>query len=214
MSYDVGDLWAPELTVRDASGDLVAATVDLVITSPSGGVTTPVVTSAVTGVYVSSVLLIEPGLWQAKWTTSGAVTGVQGQSRYARVPGPEVISLPEVKTAFDIPLDDTDDDDRLQELIDAAVEVVTADLRPEFVPLASFAGPAVRVALVELVRDMWATGAPRQTSPEADATPVYGYGRPALPKWIRGLLKPYLKEAPGPTGDFPSPTLCWPDPSF
>ena len=116
-------------------------------------------------------------------------------------------SLDQIKRELDI--EDTDDDARLLEFLAAAVEVVEHDVRPEFVPLSLYAGPAMRVALVEFVRDLWASGGARGVSNDNDTEPVYGLGRPLIPPYVRGLLRPYLNRAETPQYSFPTPS-AWP----
>lgn len=120
MSYDPGDVWTPGLEVRNSSGTLTAATVTVTVTSPSGAVTNPSVSSTATGVYVAaSTLLTEPGQWAAKWSVSGAVTGVETQHAYVRALGSNVISLADVKARLNKGL--TVDDDELRDMLDAAL---------------------------------------------------------------------------------------------
>lgn len=116
-------------------------------------------------------------------------------------------TLSEIKDELNI--EDTTDDARLLELLAAAVEVVEHDVRPEFVPLSLRAGPAMRVALIEFVRDMWASGGARGVQSDNDTEPVYGLGRPLIPPYVRGLLRPYVKREGTPQFSFPT-TELWP----
>lgn len=118
MSYDVGDVWTPELTVKTAAGVLTAATVSLSVTSPAGTVSTPTVSTATTGVYTASVALSETGYWLATWTVSGTVTGVESQQVYVRRYAVSA-SLSEIKQALNKTL--TVDDAELDRMLDAAV---------------------------------------------------------------------------------------------
>lgn len=119
MSYDVGDLWTPELTVRDSAGVLTAADVTLTVTDPAGTVTTPAVTAGAVGIYTASVLLTLPGEWLATWTVSGAVTGVESQTTYVRNHAPAA-GLSQIREALNKTL--TVDDDELDRMLDAAVD--------------------------------------------------------------------------------------------
>jgi hypothetical protein len=120
VSYDVGDLWTPELTVRDEDGALTDATVEVATISPSGVAGTPSVTHVSTGVYTAQVLLDEVGQWVATWDVSGAVTGVESQSAYVRRLASNVISVSEVRSkALNKSL--TVDDDEIERMLDAAI---------------------------------------------------------------------------------------------
>lgn len=119
-------------------------------------------------------------------------------------------TVAEVKDWLDgIDPSDTEADARLGVLLDAAVELVQRRLKPEFLPLAEHITPALRVALLEFVRDMYASGSgPRGVS--ADGEPVYSFGRPLLSPYIASLLDGYIQaDIPGPVGVFPS-AVCWP----
>lgn len=119
MPYDVGDVWDPQLTVKNAAEVLTAATVTLSVTSPSGTVTTPTTATASTGVYTATVPLTESGRWLAVWTVSGALTGVETQSAYVRRLGANIIPLDFAKARLNKVA--TADDDELAEMLDAAI---------------------------------------------------------------------------------------------
>lgn len=119
-------------------------------------------------------------------------------------------TLDDVKTELDIDLADKTDDAKLQRLLDSAAEIVTDRVDPAFLPLATNTGPAMETALIELVRDLWASGGPRDVGAEGEGTPVYGTGRPLLPPYVRGLLRPYLRKAqPSGTFPLPAPERAW-----
>lgn len=118
MSFDVGDLWTPELTVKNAAGVLTAATVALSVTSPAGTVSSPTVSTPSVGLYTASVPLTEDGYWLATWTVSGTVTGVESQQVYARRYAVSA-TLAEIKAALNKTL--TVDDAELARILDAAV---------------------------------------------------------------------------------------------
>jgi hypothetical protein len=119
VSYDPGDLWVPELTVKDDNGTLTDATVVLATTSPSGVAGAPSVSHDSLGRYSAQVLLDEAGRWLATWTVSGAVTGVETQNAYVRRLGSNVISLADVKVRLNKTL--TVDDAEIEAMIDAAI---------------------------------------------------------------------------------------------
>lgn len=118
MSYEIGDVWSPQLTVTDTAGALTAATVAVTVTSPTGAATSPAVTNPSLGVYTTTVALSENGQWTATWTVSGAVTGVESQYADVRA-GNGGVTLARVKKALGITV--ADDDDELQDLIDEAL---------------------------------------------------------------------------------------------
>jgi hypothetical protein len=110
---------------------------------------------------------------------------------------------------------DTSHDAEVSDMLAAAVEVLSHE--PEF-PLVSTAltdgqdHPALRLALMELVRDMWSgtqSGAGgRSFGQDGAVEPGFTVGRPALPPYVRGLLTPY-KPVPGPAFSFPD-AAPWP----
>lgn len=66
----VGSTVRVQITVRDEDGELVAASVDLVIQDPSGDETTPAVLNPSLGVYQYYLTLDEVGWWTAIWTAT------------------------------------------------------------------------------------------------------------------------------------------------
>lgn len=120
-------------------------------------------------------------------------------------------TLDDIKRDLGIPVVVVEDDDRLLAYLAAAVEVIEHEVRSEFLPLSINAGPAMRVALIEFVRDMWASSGPRSDTVNDEGQPVYGLGRPLLPPYVRALLTPYMPAAAAaPLGAFP-PAYVWPD---
>jgi hypothetical protein len=86
---DVGDRVNLRYEARDPDGDLVAATVVLTVTDPSGNTDTPALTNDATGIYDGAFTLDEAGLWTWEWAASGAVVDKQFGAVYAaaRAPG-------------------------------------------------------------------------------------------------------------------------------
>lgn len=89
------------------------------------------------------------------------------------------------------------------------------DLRPEFLPL-DLADPLLKLAVLELVRDMWqgsqaGAGGQRFGQDYVADGPQFTAGRPELPPYVRGLLRTYLRSAAttGPVGTFPA-SPAWP----
>ena len=79
--YEVGDVAVVTTEVRDAGGDLIAATVALTVTLPDGAVLTPapaVVDGGGTGLYQASVPLTILGTWRYAWAAAGAVVVPDG----------------------------------------------------------------------------------------------------------------------------------------
>lgn len=120
-----------------------------------------------------------------------------------------VPSLPELKAALDIR--DDDDDARLAGALAAAIEVVEQQVSAEYVPLSTRTGPAMKMALIEFVRDMWAGGGPRGEQVNEQGRPVYGRGRPLLPPYVRGLIAHYMPPTGAPSHSFPT-AATWPLP--
>ena len=119
MSFDPGDVWEPQLEVRDSDETLTNATVTLTVTAPDGTTSTPTPTNTSTGIYEATVPLSQVGRWLATWTVSGAVTGVETQYAYVRRLGSNVISVNDVKLRLDKTL--TVDDDEIAAMLDAAI---------------------------------------------------------------------------------------------
>jgi hypothetical protein len=113
-------------------------------------------------------------------------------------------TLPQLRTHlnFSDPAD-TSDDAEVLDMLAAAVEVLKHD--PDF-PLVADAltdgqeHPALRFALMEFVRDMWAgtqSGAGgRSFGQDGAVEPGFTVGRPTLPPYVRGLLAPYRRREP------------------
>lgn len=110
-------------------------------------------------------------------------------------------------------------DAELARMLDAAVEVLAAlDDFPLVRPALDGPGPepALFMALMEFVRDMWAGtqvgGAGRQfgqTEYAVTGQPMFSAGRPTVPPYVRGLLEPYRAG----TGSSPrSPVFSFPPP--
>lgn len=145
MSYDPGDVWNPELTVRDAGGELTAATVTLTVTDPAGAVTSPSVTTPSLGVYRALIPLDAAGQWLAVWAVSGAVTGVESQVASVRPLGSVVVSIADVKARLNKTL--TVDDLELSQMIDAALAEYGEWVGPVGTKTLRYDGGGVRLIL-------------------------------------------------------------------
>ncbi|MDG4784355.1 hypothetical protein O7626_00510 [Micromonospora sp. WMMD1102] len=75
---DVGDQIDIRYEVRDADGDLTAATVSVAVTQPDGTLLSPapVVSTPSVGIYDAGFVADQAGPWRWTWTAAGAVTDV------------------------------------------------------------------------------------------------------------------------------------------
>lgn len=128
---DVGDRINLRYEARDADGDLVAATVALALTDPSGDVTAPTVTNPGLGLYDSGFTLTEvsPLPYRWKWTVSGTVVDVQYGEVYASDPAPGTYAtLPQLRARVLGPeATEGDRDAALQSALSAATRQVDTD---------------------------------------------------------------------------------------
>lgn len=122
MAYDVGQTVRVPVTVRDDAGNLTDATMAVDVRRPDGtAVAGLVVVKDSTGTYHVDVPATTPGPWSWAWTASGAVApAVYTGQFWVRIPGPRIISLPELKKHLNKSITDTTDDDELLDWIDAA----------------------------------------------------------------------------------------------
>lgn len=108
--------------------------------------------------------------------------------------------------------------DELEFFADAAVRLIEGhrDLLPQYKPL-NLDDPLMRLAVLELVRDMNSgtqsgAGGPEfgQDGGVVEGTQFTG-GRPTLPPYVEGLLRPFMRQAAqdGPMGTFPV-AMPWP----
>lgn len=206
MSKDVGDAWTPQLTVKDAAGELTAATVVLSVVAPDGTSSTPTVTSPSTGVYRSTLVVDAAGRWTAYWSVSGAVTGTEDTSIYVRQPGSGSIGLADAKRHLNIDEDDDTDDEEIDFFVAVANEWIATQVTDTT--------PApVRNATLELVRHLWdSQRGPAALDLDADGFSLGLLGF-AIPTRVKELLGPYLTGTapPAATGSFPD-AADWPDP--
>jgi len=100
--FSLGDGVPLEHTVYDRDGELVAATVTVAVTKPSGAVVNPSVVSPSTGAYRSAVNSAdEIGLWYGAWSVTGIVTDVIPFTFTVADPGPAAYAgLETVKAAL------------------------------------------------------------------------------------------------------------------
>lgn len=145
MSYDPGDPWAPTLEVYNENEALTDATVSVTITAPDGVTSTPGVTHVSTGKYKTTLTLTTSGRWEAAWTVSGTVTGVETQYAYVRRLGSNVISLDDVKNALNATL--TVDDSEIERMLDAAIAEYEEYVGPIAGPLTETYSGGERIVL-------------------------------------------------------------------
>lgn len=126
MMYDVGDTATVTTELRDADGELIAATVVITVTKPDGTTLTPVpdvVSNGGTGLYKALVPVSVAGTWRYKWTASGAVTAVDGgQVEVVDVGRVLVAGLDEFRAQLD--RSDTSDDTELRIYLESATNQV------------------------------------------------------------------------------------------
>lgn len=124
MIYDVGDRATVTTELRNAQGELTAATVTLTVTGPDGTITTPSVSdNGGTGLYASSFLVPLAGTWRYKWTASGALVGVDsGQLSVVDAGRILVAGLDEFRAQLDRA--DTSDDAELRLYLEAATNQI------------------------------------------------------------------------------------------
>lgn len=131
---DVGDGYPIRYEARDPdTRDLVDATVALTITDPDDATSTPTPTHTSTGVYDYAIPLTAAGRWQYRWDVTGDVGDVAHGEVYARDPAPATYaSLAKLKRQMRIPLDDTQDDETLQDRLVAATRRIDDDCGRRF----------------------------------------------------------------------------------
>jgi hypothetical protein len=131
MSFDLGDAIPLIYTLNNT------ATVAITVTSPDGAETHPAINQAgspPTVTYTVAVLADQVGLWRYLFTATGTVTDSEaGQFYVSPALGENVYTtLPELKTALNLPPSDTADDDDLQDAILVASRQVDADCQRHF----------------------------------------------------------------------------------
>lgn len=121
-SWEVGDTWVPEVTVRDAGALAAPATVTLRARNPAGVVTVVPTTNPSLGVYRGEILLNAAGVWVAEFATTGPAQ-TQGMSITVAAATidfvPRSLSLDAFKRRLDREL--VTDDDKLRDYLLSAV---------------------------------------------------------------------------------------------
>jgi hypothetical protein len=126
VGQDVGLMCTPLDDQGNATtGALVAS---VTVTSPSGAITSPSVSSAGSGAYSAVVPSVTAGTWLVRWTATGTNGGVPVGWAYedqftVRPQGVEqLVDLISVKKHLNIPLNDTRQDEELQGFILTAAD--------------------------------------------------------------------------------------------
>jgi hypothetical protein len=128
--YDVGDVAVLTTTITDpATGAPVTPTaVACTLTAPDLTVSTPTVNVVTTGVYSTQIVLTQAGLWAGVWTSTGTGQASESFLISVRQQSTAFITLDEVKRQLNKTT--TTDDDELRDMIDAATEVIEAQVGP------------------------------------------------------------------------------------
>jgi hypothetical protein len=128
--YDVGDVAVLTTTITDpATGAPVTPTgVACTLTAPDLTVSTPTVNVVTTGVYSTQIVLTQAGLWAGVWTSTGTGQASESFLISVRQQSTAFITLDEVKRQLNKTT--TTDDDELRDMIDAATEVIEAEVGP------------------------------------------------------------------------------------
>lgn len=121
-TYDLGDVVALGISVKDAAGQLSnATTVVCTIYLPDGTTATPAVGNEGTGLYSTNYTPTIVGRHQVRWVASGtnasAYTDEFTVRDFAQM---GVVSLDEVKAHLNIPATSTDLDEEIRRFMDAA----------------------------------------------------------------------------------------------
>ncbi len=122
MTYDLGDVVALTVEIRDSNGDLAnAGGVTCTITLPDATTTSGSVTPVTTGTYLSSYTPTQAGRHVAAWVATGSnATAVIDVFDVRSASDAPLVSLADVKTHLNITA--TTNDEELRRFIDAATD--------------------------------------------------------------------------------------------
>ena len=129
-------------TVVEVAGVPTDATMSLVVTKPDGTTVSPAINHDGTGLYSSSVLADQLNYWQYSWLSSGAAVGRDDGQFYVTSSALRVISLEDLKVHLNKDLDLHDDDDELEDFIDAAQDMIVEKVGPVLPTLYTETRPA------------------------------------------------------------------------
>lgn len=140
MFYDLGDVAALTITVKDSTGTPAnGGAVAVAIVLPDGSTATPTPTNTATGVYSIAYVTSQAGRHRITWTVSGVNANVFGDVFDVRAANPRfIISLADARDACNLASSNTSHDDELRSYIAAATDVVE-----------SIAGPVLSRTLTE-----------------------------------------------------------------
>lgn len=129
MSYTVGEQVTVPISVT-VDGVPTNATVSVAVSKPDGSTVSPTVGTTGTGLYEFSVIPDQPSIWGYVATISGAATGRESGEFYVTAAAARVVSLREVKAFLNKDPDQTEDDEELADVIDAAQDMIVRDYGP------------------------------------------------------------------------------------
>lgn len=126
MPYDLGDQVPLTIEIRDSSGALAnAGAVTLTVGLPDGTSATPVISNPSTGRYQVDYATSQAGRHTVRWVATGVNASAHADTFDVRPGTPDyLISLASAKDQCKIPQEDTSQDDRLREFVEAAAYVI------------------------------------------------------------------------------------------
>jgi hypothetical protein len=117
-------------TVVEVSGVPTDATVTLTVKKPDGSTVGPAINHDGVGLYSSSILADQLGYWSYSWLSSGAAVGRDDGQFYVTTSAVRVISLEELKKHLNMDLDLHENDDELEDFIDASQDLIVDKVGP------------------------------------------------------------------------------------
>ena len=130
MPVDLGDVVALAVTIRDSAGDPAnATTVTCTISAPDGTTTAAATANPATGTYTASFTPTLSGPHGVRWLATGENAASFHDGFYVTAPSIPLVSLADIKTHLNIPLDDTGDDEELRTKLAAAHDAVSGHLK-------------------------------------------------------------------------------------
>lgn len=118
-TYDLGDVVALAVEIRDAAGALAnAGSITLIVTTPDGSTAGVSTANPSTGKYTANYVPASAGLHGVLWTATGANASAYRDSFTVLAAGVPLISLDEAKSRLNIT--NTDNDEELRRIIAAA----------------------------------------------------------------------------------------------
>ena len=118
-TYDLGDVVALAVEIRDAAGALAnAGSISLSVTLPDGTATVVSTANPSTGKYTARYTPTLPGLHSVLWTATGANASAYRDSFTVLPAGVPLVSLDDVKARLNIT--NTDSDEELRRIMAAA----------------------------------------------------------------------------------------------